>query len=443
MYTRMTIFMRSHRNYAYVLLGLLIGVLLAGVGSVQATQPELAPSSNVQLAPTPAAECTVVSNRGLNVRSGPGENYHPPIGTLPIGEKVRPLAASRDRQGRTWIQVETTRANPPRGWVLYAPSGGPPYLACPVTVQIDKLPIATNVPPTPSPPRVTPTPTPFRIAYSNAPGVAGNPRGLIGDVWLLGKPGVDVDGEVEYVFRDRLGIEMRVRDPRAARGNGIDHIEFRISSDRVNDDIYFHRENNPPYCLFRDDCVNDWSFQPNGSWPESDSGHPVAEARDRRIDSNAVYRADISVFFGDDQEGNWNFNFRIIPSNRARDAFYTLRSVNSDSNYDAEVRAPYDTVVSDSDRITAFRNPVAFWLVFDDSGDGAVDKVEFEVWNSDKGTVIRRNTEDNPPYCVIGNNNNQPCMPLRLDPGTYQVFMIARDFSSHEIGAWDFQFTVR
>ncbi|MFQ5856957.1 MAG: CARDB domain-containing protein [Anaerolineae bacterium] len=98
--------------------------------------------------PTPAPLCTVVA-RGLNLRYGPGAVYDPPIGVLPNGAHLEPLARSPD--GR-WIQVPVGRDV---GWV----SAGPSFVSC--NIDVATLPIGV-VPPTPTPtptPAFTPTPT--------------------------------------------------------------------------------------------------------------------------------------------------------------------------------------------------------------------------------------------------------------------------------------------
>lgn len=102
----------KHTSAFLVVLGLLIGVLLASFNAVQARQPALA-SSPIQPAstPTPAWECTVKTM--LNLRGGPGRAF-PITGKLPPTTQIRRVAASPDGQ---WLRVAEMGDNPRVGWV--------------------------------------------------------------------------------------------------------------------------------------------------------------------------------------------------------------------------------------------------------------------------------------------------------------------------------------
>jgi hypothetical protein len=97
-----------------------------------------------------AAEPIVTASIGVNVRSGPGIEYQPPIGWLAQGNTARITGRSADG---TWWQIEYPPNTQRRGWV----SAKPQYTTA---LDTDNVPIAPAPPlPTPAPPTATPTPT--------------------------------------------------------------------------------------------------------------------------------------------------------------------------------------------------------------------------------------------------------------------------------------------
>lgn len=459
--------LRQHKRYYFLLLSLLAGALFVGFNSAQATQLRTA-SSGVLAAPTPnpAFVCTVVAVNGLNLRTGPGRNYD--IITLLKGTKTKPvkaqpLAASPDRK---WIQVvKIGVGKQPTGWV----SADPTQIVC--NVLLSQLAVGI-VPPTPTPASVSPTPTPDSISFSPVPSQGGSPDGLDGRI-LVDRAAL-VRGSDEPVFRDRLSIQMDVSDPDAASGLGIKAVEFTIRNDDTGDEYYFHRENGAPYCIFGNQgktCDTVWSFRQNGTlWPKSD--RPVAEGWDRRINPNTVYRADVRALSEDgNKEGNWNFTFRIIPTNTASHAVYLVPSVGFsrlNTDYEGEVRVQYDTVVDNSGGIVTFGDRMVFQLYISDrfggpNGEG-VGEVQFEVRDSNTNELVYQHTERNAPYCVFGNDQSH-CNNIwrfadtgfqwpksddsalgsqQLQPGTeYQATMIVRDTNGDEVGSWDFALRVQ
>ena len=117
---------------------------------------------------------------------------------------------------------------------------GPTHIVC--NVSLSQLAVGV-VPPTPTPASAPPTPTPDSISYSPAPSQGGSPDGLEGGI-LVNRAAI-VRGSDEPVFRDRLSIQMDVRDPDAASGLGIKAVEFTIRNDDTGDEYYFHRDECP------------------------------------------------------------------------------------------------------------------------------------------------------------------------------------------------------
>lgn len=88
------------------------------------------------------AQCTVLVF-SLNLRSGPGISYDPPLGALPNGTLLQPLQRNA---ATTWIRAQVIGGGP-SGWV----SAGDQFLDC--NIDLTTLPLGVI------PPTVTPTPT--------------------------------------------------------------------------------------------------------------------------------------------------------------------------------------------------------------------------------------------------------------------------------------------
>jgi hypothetical protein len=112
--------------------------------------PPLPPSTATftPVPPTPTPEAVVVAANGLNLRSGPGVVYDPPIGYLRNGDilDIKGRIASNE-----WVQViPVSGTNIVSGWV----STSPKYVQ--INVDLGGIPVV-KVPPTPT---ATPSPPP-------------------------------------------------------------------------------------------------------------------------------------------------------------------------------------------------------------------------------------------------------------------------------------------
>jgi hypothetical protein len=93
--------------------------------------------------PTPTPEAVVISATGLNLRSGPGTNYDPPIDYLSSGEILDVIGRIPSNE---WVQVvPVSSTNTITGWV----SASPKYVQ--LNVDLNTIPIVEPPPP--------PTPT--------------------------------------------------------------------------------------------------------------------------------------------------------------------------------------------------------------------------------------------------------------------------------------------
>ncbi len=190
---------------------------------------------------------------GLNLRSGPGTNYTPPISNLTLNSTVRMVARNADSN---WLQIETI---PPgkTGWVAAAAQ----FVDC--TAPVTSLPLGI-IPPTPTPtatptPTHTPQPTPTReptatreatptseATPTTAPTTTGNNETFLSYVYCQtpadGSPCQGIDYNVRTatnfveeangyaIFRNYFYLRLRVNDPSRGSndGDGVDSVYFRL-----------------------------------------------------------------------------------------------------------------------------------------------------------------------------------------------------------------------
>lgn len=337
--------------------------------------------------PIPAPICTVKVD-GLNLRSGPGTIYQPPIGNLPVGLQLRPLA--RDPSA-TWIQVQAPGNQ--TGWV----SAGAQYITCGVNIAtlpvgvIPPPPTATATPlPTPTQ-QIAQAPTPTPPAYFGMPGGGGG-GGFDGEVRT--ERGIVADRN-NPVFRDRLFLRMEVYQ--TPNNRSVDHVEFVVQQQTHDGDreVYRHSEGTDGYCLFgggEPNC-NVLSLQPGVTWPDTNT--PITDG---------FYNVDITVFVeGRNDTGNWNTFFEIdIPGQDAGDNQNGGGQSGGESQSDLVVNlvqigpGNLDTFISDAlvFQVEAF-NP-------DDGGaDGdGIQNVDLWIYGPDGNEVYHR-TENNAHYCAF------------------------------------------
>jgi hypothetical protein len=197
--------------------------------------------------------CTVLTD--LNLRTGPGTAYQPPLRVLPASTQVIPLAYSAvGYPAGPWIEVSLPGTDQ-RGWV----SAEPDYVAC--DVELTGLPPSANIPP-------TPTAIPTQPPQARAPEVRNSttdgsfPDNLVGEV----------------VFLPDAFIRMRVHDSQRgdSDGDGIVQVEFRVA-DANGDTLHERTERTAGYCIFgggEPDC-NPWTFEEGVyKWPGGQAVQP-------------------------------------------------------------------------------------------------------------------------------------------------------------------------
>ena len=301
-------FSNNHPQFSlqrrFLFMGFLILVVIACVlpGSVQptpivitATPPistetppaatETAPASasatlSITLTASNSASCTVLQD--LNVRSGPGTAYNPPLAVLEEGTEFVPIGFDpQGVPGGPWVQTQVEGISQP-GWV----SAGSQFISC--NLDFASLP-SVEVPPPPQgvPPRVGTGAVDgngidnFRFSFDYNP-----------DYFVR-----------MYVFRsdDENEVFSANKD-----GRGVTSVEFLVSSPEDSQEFveYYRRtEINPGYCIFaggEPDC-NPWIFE-NGQYKWSAGGEPVEEG---------IYLLTINVTAEDGEVGNWLIDITI------------------------------------------------------------------------------------------------------------------------------------
>lgn len=141
----------------------LLAVLVFGL-SWLFSNPNVTAATETSTPSATAPQCSVVS-LGLNLRSGPGINYNPPLAVLVRDMHLTPVARNA---AATWLQVNVDETGA-SGWV----SAGRLYVRC--NIDVRQLPVASAPggaapAPTAAAPaqgRNTPTPTPTIAAAAD------------------------------------------------------------------------------------------------------------------------------------------------------------------------------------------------------------------------------------------------------------------------------------
>lgn len=228
------------------------------------------------LTSTPAPSCTVLQQ--LNLRTGPGTAYNPPIVALDTGTEFTPIGFNPlGTPGGSWVQARVDSISK-TGWV----SAGAQFVSC--NLELTGLPeVSVAPPPRPAPPRV------------GTGAVDGN---------NIDSFRFSIDYNNDYFVRMYV---FRSDDPdegfnASKDGRGIVSVKFVVSNPNNTRNFYNSTERNAGYCIFgggEPEC-NPWVIE-NGQYVWGAGGEPV-EARD--------YELLIEVTAEDGQVGDW-----IIPIN--------------------------------------------------------------------------------------------------------------------------------
>lgn len=320
-----------------------------------------------QVAAAQAGEhlCTVVAEM-LNLRSGPGTNYTPPLAKLQRGAQLALLARNQEA---SWVAVQVQASGLElAGWVSSAPQN----INC-AGFNVTTLPLGQPPPPPgglfQARSGVRPVPTP-----------GANAGDLLGLVYAGGTFAYSPDDSgTTLTFQDEFALELMVFDPRVGlqNGAGIDSVEYEVY-DPDGELVYQDIIREPAYCApISNRGCGTIILAPNGRWPEG------------QLMQNGEYFVDITAYPDDEelQRGNWSLDFEV-------------RLGGSSGNPE-----PSELVAS---IVEYFRSDALVFQVeaYDPtvgSFDGAgIDNVSLYLYDPDGG-LLYDETEEAVPYCLFSN----------------------------------------
>jgi hypothetical protein len=248
---------------------------LQSTNGPQETMPTATPTLDATVPPevtsTTGATCNVLQD--LNLRSGPGTAYDPPIAILKTGTQLVPSGYNpKGVPGGSWVRVDVN-GTAQTGWV----SAGIQFVSC--NLELASLPaVAVPPPPKPAPPQIGTGAVDGKNIDSFRFSLEFNP-----DYFMR-----------MYVFRSDDPDE---RFAAQKDGRNITSVQFAITSLDGDVTYYDHTENIAGYCVFGDgepDC-SPWIFE-NGQYKWASGGDPLQPGN---------YKMTITVTADDDEVGEW------------------------------------------------------------------------------------------------------------------------------------------
>lgn len=234
------------------------------------TQPVATETTPAETGVTGPA-CTILQD--LNLRTGPGTAYNPPIRALPAQTVLIPTGFNPvGVPGGPWVQVTEATSNQ-TGWV----SAGEQYVSC--NIDLTTLP-SVNVP-TPEPPKPP-------EANNSTPDGTFPPN----FVW-------------EADFNDEYFVRFKVYDTNSVEtedGSGISEVSFQVL-DSDGSEVYQRTEGTSSYCIFgggEPDC-NPWVYEDN-AYKWNAGGEPIEAGQ---------YKLLIVVTATSGEQGNWNYDIDL------------------------------------------------------------------------------------------------------------------------------------
>lgn len=233
----------------------------------------ITPPSTALPSATPGPQCIVLQD--LNLRSGPGTAYNPPIRALPAQTKLTPTGFNPEGiPGGSWAQVKD-EANNQIGWV----SAGTQFISC--NIDLATLP-SVVVPPPPPPP-------PPNAENSDPDGTF--PENLI----------FEADFDSQYLLRLYAYDE---NSGSTEDGAGISAVIFTVT-DANNNILLENSEETAGFCIFgggEPNC-NPWTFEDFVyKWAP---GGAVVE--------DGTYNLEVKVILEDvnSDQGRWDYTLTI------------------------------------------------------------------------------------------------------------------------------------
>jgi hypothetical protein len=194
-----------------------------------------------------APSCTVLQD--LNLRTGPGTAYRPPIRALPANSIVTPKGfAPQGIPGGSWVFVDVAGTQE-RGWV----SAGSQFISC--NVDLSSLPaVAFDTPAAPPLPKSAQTSDPDGNGFCIDPDSGVQCVGIFSDESLF----------QFQIFKD--GVEL-------GENEGVEQVTFAVKQN--SNHLYDITEVNKAYCVFGGNGpCNPWTVE-NGVFKWTPEGTPV------------------------------------------------------------------------------------------------------------------------------------------------------------------------
>lgn len=218
------------------------------------------------ISPTAGPLCTVLTN--LNLRSGPGTAYRPPLTSLETGTELTPIGFNPvGVPGGPWVQVRLSGQDL-TGWV----SAGEQFVSC--NIELSTLNQVAVDPPSP--------PSPPRLADSA-------PDGSFPEEWVW-----ELDFNPTYLLRFKVYDETTGA---TGDGDGIGEVAFEVI-DPAGQVVLERTESTAAFCIFGggEPSCNSWIIE--DSFYKWQAGGPAAVSGDYRV--NVLVESVDGLLFG-----NW------------------------------------------------------------------------------------------------------------------------------------------
>lgn len=212
--------------------------------------------------------CTVLQD--LNLRTGPGTAYRPPIRVLPENTVVTPVGFNPTGiPGGSWVNVEDSSSGN-KGWV----NAGTQYISC--NIGLASLPSVVVGTPLPPPPP--------KSVISSVPEGSCALEGL--------------EYACDVVFSDEFWIQFKVLKDGQELGleDGVEEVIFTVSKD--DKVIYEKTEKAKAYCIFGgNDHCNPWVVE--NYFHQWKAGGPVVQPGEHLVNIEATVNGYLLTWHAD------------------------------------------------------------------------------------------------------------------------------------------------
>lgn len=272
----------KHHRAIIVILFIFAALLLAACGGGGASEATIPPDATVVVAPTTSTGDPIA------------DAVQQTVNAIAVAQTVAALTTGQPPA--TPSAVPPTAAPPTPTPASDQPTAQPPTAAPPTAVP------PTAVPPTPVPP--TPIPTATTPVIGPPPSANNKPNA---GTCVQGQDVQNIFSEIvldpNFLFRV-IAYDERVG---TNDGDGIDEIEFSITSNEIDNFFYENTESNPAYCVFQggEPNCNTWGIDDQGRYYWGPNG-PVVEPGEYFVLITLRWDENRPDDFSGQSECNWN-----------------------------------------------------------------------------------------------------------------------------------------